>query len=256
MAAYPYGVIMKWIFFIFFLLFIIVIVWDVLTRKYISPFQLYLFFGKKGCGKSTLLQKLVVYYQKKGYTCYCNIGDCDLPNVIQIPLKDYLPQLAEAGHMIYHYKDFTLSHNLDKEFKEKGIKSPTFVKLNSVIFCDEINLFFDNRDFKNFSKEIQRYFRLQRHYRHIFIGFSQTYDCDKKIRDLADQLFIVTRFARIFVRTKSYVKTTVVVSPEGSNSRDTAIMTDDFKPNGLVHDLSSPFKCFLPYWVKRHDSFK
>lgn len=233
-----------------------IVVWDLSTRKYISPYQLYLFFGKKGCGKSTLLQKMATHYQKLGYTCYCNIGDSDIPGVIQIPLKEYLPLLAESGHRIYHYKDWSLAHKLEQEFKEEGINSPTFVKLHSVIFCDEINLLFDNRDFKNFGKDIQRYFRLQRHYKHIFIGFSQTYDCDKKIRDLADQLFIVSRLARVFVRTKSYVKTTVVISPADGNSRDTAIMTDDFKPLGFFHDLISPFQCFLPYWIKKHDSFK
>lgn len=247
---------MKFIFGLAISIVVIAFVWDRLTYKYVSPYQLYLIFGKKGCGKSTLLQKLVHYYKKRGYTCYCNIGDSFDPDIIQIPIKDYLPQLAESGHQIYHYKNFELAHKLRDEFKEKGITSPPFVKLHSVIFCDEINLLWDNRNFKQFSEAQQKYFRLQRHYKHIFIGFSQTYDTDKKIRDLADRLLICRRFARVWVTTKAYQKVTVVVSPEQGNSRETAMMTDDFKPMGLFWDWMQPFKCWLPKWVKKHDSFK
>lgn len=247
---------MKYIFIILLILFVFVIVWDLLTRKYINLYCLYILFGHKGVGKSTLLQKLAWYYKKRGFTCYCNLGDSPSKDVIEIPIKEYLPRLAESGHQIYHYRNFDLAKELQKEFKEKGITSPPFVKVHSVIFCDEINLYFDNRDYKSFSPAMQRYFRLQRHYKHIFIGFSQTYDCDKKIRDLADYLFILRRFARIFVLSRAYYKKTVVVSPENENSREVASMTDDFIPQGWMYDLFSPFHAYLPYWIKRHDSFK
>lgn len=247
---------MFYLFLLILFLIIFYVVWDFLTRKYINPYCLYILFGHKGVGKSTLLQKLARYYRKRGYSVYCNIGDSPSPDITEIPIKEYLPRLAEAGHQIYHYRNFELAKQLQSEFKEKGIKSPPFVKLHSVIFCDEINLYFDNRDYKSFSPAMQRYFRLQRHYKHIFIGFSQTYDCDKKIRDLADYLIILRRFARIFVLSKSYYKKTVVVSPADENSREVASMTDDFVPMGAFYDYTSPFRAFLPYWVKQHDSYK
>ena len=189
---------MKSIFTFFCIFGLVIFLFLFLTKKYVNPYKLYLFFGKKGCGKSTLLQKLVSYYSKRGYTCYCNIGDSTLPNVIPIHIED-LPQLSMA------YKNPTLKDPLirkyyklyvDPSFDIKNGKLPQDIKLpvpvsvkpHSVIFCDEINLLWDNRDFKSFPKDMQKYFRLQRHYKHIFIGFSQTYDCDKKIRDLADEL--------------------------------------------------------------------
>lgn len=257
---------MKTLYIIFFSIIALYLAFHFLTKKYINPYKLYLFFGKKGCGKSTLLQKLVRYYSKRGYTCYCNIGDSTLKDVIPIHIED-LPQLSMA------YKNPKLKDPLirkyyklyvDPSFDIKNGKLPQDIKLpvpvsvkpHSVIFCDEINLLWDNRDFKSFPKDMQKYFRLQRHYKHLFIGFSQTYDCDKKIRDLADELIIVRRTARVWIHTKSYVKKVVVISPEDDNSRETATMTDDFIPRGFIYDLTSPFMAWLPYWVKKHDSFK
>lgn len=257
---------MIYLFLFAFLLIFLGFLFHFLTKKYINPYKLYLFFGKKGCGKSTLLQKLVVYYKKLGYTCYCNIGDSDLNDVIPIHIDD-LPQLSKAfknpkekDPLIRKYYKQYIDPNFDvkKGVLPSQIKLPVpvSVKPHSVIFCDEINLLWDNRDFKSFPKDMQHYFRLQRHYKHIFIGFSQTYDCDKKIRDLADELIIVRRIARVWIRTKSYIKKVVVISPEDENNRETATMTDDFIPRGLIYDLFSPFKAWLPYWVKKHDSFK
>lgn len=240
---------MKFLFWFFFILFSLILLWHLLTRKYVNTYKLYLLFGKKGCGKSTMLQKLAVYYKKRGFNVYCNIGDSDLKQCIQIPIQD-LPQLSLA------YKDPKLRSELRAKYYKAGIKCPDHVKPQSVILCDEINLLWDNRDFKSFPKDMQKYFRLQRHYKHIFIGFSQTYDCDKKIRDLADYLLIVRRTARVWIHCKAYVKKVVVISPEDENNRETATMTDDFVPLGLFYNLTSQFNAWLPKWVRLHDSFK
>lgn len=238
-------------------LFVLFFVFDRLTYKYISPYNLYLIFGRKGCGKSTMLQKLAVWYRKRGYHVYCNLGDTDIKECVQIPIND-LPRLSEAGHMIDHYHDRSLYDQILSEYKSKYKDNvpPAALKSPAVILCDEINLLWDNRDFKNFSKDMQKYFRLQRHYKHIFVGFSQTYDCDKKIRDLADYLMICKRSLRIFITTKAYQKKVVVVSPKGDNVRDVATMTDDFVPMGVFWDLTHQFRAFLPKWIKFHDSFK
>lgn len=253
---------MKLLFSIVFTLFALVLIWHFATKKYLNPYKLYVIFGPKGVGKSTLLQKLAAHYQKLGYYCYCNIGDCNIEGVTQIPI-DELPRLAIAGHNIYHYKDYALAKEILKEYQDKPLmiegkefKFPPYVKLKSVIFHDEINLKFDNRNFKNFSKEDQRYFRLQRHYQHIYIGFSQTFDCDKKIRDLADYIVILKKTARVWIRGKAWYKKPVVISPSGENSREAATVTDDFIPMGLFYDMFSPFNCWLPKWVKKHDSYK
>lgn len=246
---------MIYLFLAFFVIFALVIFWHLVTRKYINPYTLTIFFGKKGCGKSTLLQKLAVYYSKRGYNVYCNVGDSDLKEANKIVITD-LPQLAEAGHQLQHYNNSLPAESLRRQYSKSGLTVACAIKQPAVILCDEINLLWDNRNFKNFSPDLQKYFRLQRHYKHKFIAFSQTFDCDKKIRDLADALYIVSRFARVFIRAKGYYKKVVVVSPSEDNSRETANMTDDFIPMGFFSDLFSPFHAWLPKWVKYHDSFK
>lgn len=285
---------MKYVFIGTCLIVSLVLAWHFSTKKYLNPYKLIVVFGKKGCGKSTLLQKLAVYFRKRGYHVYCNYGDSDIKECTPIPIQD-LPILAEAGHQLEHYNDPSLYNAYVADFLKKqsnfssssklstgthiiksknegafsassdqrsdksksgGIQPPLPLKSPSVILCDEINLLWDNRNFKNFSPDLQRYFRLQRHYHHVFIGFSQTFDCDKKIRDLADELLICRRVLRVWITCKAYVKKVVVVSPESGNSRETASMTDDFVPLGLFHDLFGVFNAWLPKWVKYHDSFK
>lgn len=216
--------------------------------RFANPYQLYILFGKKGVGKSTLIEKLIPYYQKRGYHLYCNIGDSSDPRITPIPIKDFLPYLAEA------YKNLDLRAQIDKYFTFMGYNYPRYIEPGSVIFCDEINLLWDNRDFREFSKSTQHYFRYQRHYQHIFIGFSQTFDCDAKIRSLADVLVLVRRVFNVFIISSSYIKEPRFVKATQFNQLST--IGDDFKPMGVAYDLfKSPFRAFLPKWVGKKNSF-
>lgn len=243
---------MKYLFYFVLSLILIGFGFHFLTKKYINPYTFTIIFGKKGCGKSTMLQKLARYYDKRGYKVYCNVGDSFESFVQPIPVK-------QCARLLGQYASNRSSDSWDDDDYRRFChdnKIP-YVQREAVILCDELNLIWDNRDFKNFDQNTAAYFRLQRHFKHKFIAFSQTYDCDKKLRDLADELLICRRILRIFIRTKAYFKKVVVVSPSSDNSRETAIMTDDFIPRGLLYDLIfSPFHAFLPRWVKHHNSFK
>lgn len=211
MAWYCWFLILSLIFFTF------LIIFNLLTKKYVSPYTLDVYFGRKGCGKSTMLQKLATTYHKRGWTVFCGCDDSFIPFVNPI----------DASHLWeYDYP------------------------ANSVILVDEVNLLWDNRDFKNFPKEMQRFLRLQRHKRVKIIMFSQTYDCDKKIRDLADMLFIQNKLLRVLTIARAYVKAPVVLTSleTGSEGR----ISDDFKPLKIWH-----WHCaYIPHWASRFDSFK
>lgn len=196
----------------------VLIVFCSLTNKYCSPYTLDVYFGKKGCGKSTTLQKLAYKYYKKGWNCFCDRNDSFQPFVKQLDASK-----------LYMYK----------------------LPPNSVVFIGEANLHWDNRDFSSFPKPFQKYLRLQRHKRVKIVMFSQTYDTDKKIRDLADRLYIVKKRLRLWTTCTPYIKTPVIL-PAGE-TRDTAKMADDFVR--IPKFFFSGVITFIPRWVNDFDSF-
>ena len=199
------------------LFFIAIFIYNKLTAKYVSPYTLEIYFGRKGCGKSTMLQKLATKYHKIGWNVYADEDTCSLPFV----------HIIDASKLWeYEY-------------------SP-----NSVILIDEVNLKWDNRDFKSFPKPLQRFLRLQRHYRCKIVMFSQTYDCDAKIRNLADTLYVQNKLLRVFAIARPYVKTPVVLT--SLETRTEGRISDDFKPLKWWRSQVA----FIPHWVKTFDSFK
>lgn len=63
-----------------------------------------------------------------------------------------------------------------------------------LILIDEIMLFADCRDFKNFTPELKWFFALHRHQNIDILWCSQYYnDCDKKIRNLTAKFFLLEK---------------------------------------------------------------
>ncbi len=204
--------------FIFFFI-LIGFVFFFLTRKFVNPYKLIFVFGKKGSGKSTLLTKLAYKYQKRKWTVYSTEN---LPGIRQI----------DDPKMIYEI-----------DFPE-----------HSCIFIDEVSLIWDNRDFKQMDKKVVEWFRYQRHHHCRVYFFSQTFDIDKKLRDLADDMYLVNKFLRVFVIAKHIVRKPVVVHP---GPESPARIDDDMVVDGpLLALFGGRLFAFIPYWAKRFDSFK
>lgn len=156
-------------------------------RKYINPYKLYMIFGKKGSGKSTYLVKLALDYMKKGYLVYTNMVDMMIPGV--------------------------------RKFKEDDLG--TFVpEEKSVILWDEAGMKFDNRQFKNFPVEKRDFFKLQRHYKVIVYLASQSFDIDKKLRDLTDKMYLVNNVGIVYSLIRPIKKSvTLTESTSDAESR-------------------------------------
>lgn len=193
-------------------------IWHFTTRKYINPYKLIFIFGKKGSGKSTLLERLVSQYKRDGWTVYSTEGN---QGVRPIDPRN-----------LYNYS----------------------FPPHSAIFIDEVSLIWDNRDFKSMDKRIVEWFRLQRHHRCRVFLFSQTFDVDKKIRDLADEMYLVNRYARVFVVGKRIIRKPIVVhpSPEAPARIDEDLVVD----GPLMALFGGRIFAFLPKWSKRFDSHK
>ena len=159
-------------------LFIFIFVFCFITRNYVNPYKLIFVFGKKGSGKSTLLTKLAIRYSRRKWSVFTTENIPGTNNISD-------PRLI-----------FSMN------FPPK-----------SCIFIDEVSLIWDNRDFKNMDKRVIEWFRYQRHHKCRVYFFSQTFDIDKKLRDLADDMFLVNKYFRVFVVAKHIVRKPVVVHP-------------------------------------------
>lgn len=196
------------------------VVFHKLTKKYLNPYKLVFVFGKKGSGKSTLIQKLSNKYYKNGWTVYSTEESLN-PEILPIDPKN-----------IYNY-----------EFPE-----------HSCIFIDEVSLIWDNRDFKTMDKKVIEWFRYQRHHKCRVFLFSQTFDIDKKLRDLTDEMYLVNKYFRVFVRAKRILRKPIVVhpSPEAPARIDEDLIVD----GPLMAFFGGRLYAFIPYWAKKYDSFK
>lgn len=207
---------LKWFLIILTIIVVPLLVFHLLTRKYINPYKLYVIFGPKGSGKSCSMQKDLIKHHKRGWHCFAD-SNTDLPFVKYIDAKQ-----------LYNY---------------------TFPK-NSFIVIDEVNLLWDNRDFKSFDPRIQSWLRQQRKFHCKIYMYSQTFDADKKIRDLADRLAIQSKFARVFTVRTYYTKTPRILSAE--TTREAARIADDY--------IRVPFLfggkdiCYMPKYIKTYNT--
>lgn len=222
-------------FFLFIFIFItLILVWHYSTKRYLNPYRLIFWFGKKGSGKSTLLTKMAIKDLMNGKEVYST----EYVSIVKKDKKSGEEVLLQTKKIV---PDFIYSY----KFKE-----------GSVIYIDEVNLIkgFDNRDFKNMDKRVIEWFRLQRHFKVTVHLFSQSFDVDRKVRSLCDDMWIVNKFARVLVIARHLIRKPVIVHP-GPDSP--ARIDDDIIEDGL---LLAPFGgmklAFIPKWSRLFDSFK
>ena len=190
------------------------LVFDLSTRKYLNPYKLYLVFGKKGSGKSTYLVKLAKQHLKKKWLVYTNMNELFIPGVRHFDVQhlgDYVPEA------------------------------------HSLLLLDEVGMIWDNRDYKVFKSSVRDFFKLQRHYHVKVYMASQSFDVDKKLRDLCDGMYLHTNFARVFTLGKRITrKITITESTSEAESR----IAQDLK-------ICPPWEwtlTFIPKWAKYFDS--
>lgn len=203
---------MIWIigFFAFFVLY------GFVFRRFKNPYKLYLVFGKKGSGKSTFLVKTAIRYQKKGYSVYTNMEDLCLKDVRIINPQDIGEFVPEE---------------------------------NSLLILDEVGMLYDNREFKKFKNETRDFYKLQRHYKVTVYLASQTYDIDKKLRDLTDGMFLVQNIAIVWSLIRPVRKS--VTLTEATSDGESRIAE-----NLKFSFLTSWRFMYIPKYAKYFQSFK
>ncbi len=187
------------------------------TLKFRNPYKLIMIFGKKGCGKSTTLCKLALQHIKKGWTVY---------STEPIP-GTYLISPSDIGFVQLHP--------------------------HSVLLVDEVGMVWDNRNFKNFRPEVRDFFKLQRHYKIKCYLFSQTFDIDKKLRDLTDEMYLLTNKFRVFSYGKRILKKIVL---NDSTADSPSSIAENLAFDSLFWFWAgSRTLTYIPKWQRYFDSF-
>lgn len=193
-----------------------VLSWHFATKKYLNPYKLTMVFGKKGSGKSTLMVRMAYEYLSRGWTVFCT------------------ERLDGCIHI---------------DYRDIGYKN---IPPNSLLLVDEVGMIWDNRNYKDFKPEVRDWFKLQRHYKVKVILFSQTFDIDKKLRDLTDEMFLCSNMLRIFSWAKRITRRVVLVQPGPDTP---ARIDEELKYDSILFwPFGSRILTFIPSWAPFFDS--
>ncbi len=205
-------------FLIYFSLFLMVffVIYDKLTKKYVNPYKLIMIFGKKGSGKTTTLTSIAIKNLKKGVKVY---------STVKIPSTYYF-DVSQIGKMTF--------------------------EPDSVVLIDEVGMIWDNRDFGNFKPNVRDFFKLQRQYKLTIYLFSQCFDIDKKLRDLTDEMYLLTNVMRVFSVQRRIIKR-ITISNASENGSGTSSLVDEYKFDWLIGGGLKVV--FIPRWVSFFKSY-
>lgn len=194
--------------------FVVYIYFYLISLKYRCPYKLVMLFGKKGSGKNTLLTKLSIKYNAMGYHVF---SDSRIFNTYELS-TDWIGKY---------------------DFPE-----------NSVLMIEEAGITWSNRDFKTFPKEVAKFFKLQRHHKVIVYLASQSFDVDKKLRDLCDEMYLCTNWMGIFSVAKKINKR-IAIHNASENNDGESFLTETYS-----FDFPWNWKyTYIPRWIPFFNSF-
>ena len=230
-----------------FILVLLIGVFVLLTQKYVNPYKLIMIFGKKGSGKSTTLTKLALTHIKKGWTVYSTEF---IPGTYYIAPED----IGKVQLVDFNYVPFEPSNY-------KGLVRVLKTWINNIVpyapkillLVDEVGMIWDNRDFKNFKTHVRDFFKLQRHYHVKCYLFSQTFDIDKKLRDLTDAMYLITNIGRVFTWGKK-IRKYITIKESVNDNASTLSEGMEFEPF-LLWFMGTRTLTYIPRWSKYFNSF-
>lgn len=218
------------------------------TNPYVNPYKLYMIFGKKGSGKSTILTKLAMQYLKRGWTVYSTEH---IPGVYYItPGCIGIYHLPDVNFVPINLDNYSGLHKFFMRIRLKFFPHRPKV----LLLIDEVGMIYDNRNFKNFDARVRDFFKLQRHYYVRCYMFSQTFDVDKKLRDLTDCMYLVKNVGRVFCYGKRIVKKQTINNDASDGSGGKIVEAYEFEPF-LLFWLGSRTLTYIPKYAKHFNSF-
>lgn len=224
-----------------------------LVRMYANPYRLFVVMGKKGCGKSTHISKMCYkdyLYQvkkclkrltkKKKKNKYVKARIKWLKNHIKNVRKGRCQKIRKSFIRCYsNVSSLKFCRYLEDDYYKHDYPQ------NSILFIDEAGLVHDNRDYKSFPKEARNFYKLQRHLCITIWIYSQSYDVDVKIRDLADGLYIQRCYLNILSvlhAVSRRITITEATTEKGSN------IVEQYYYRPMIFFGKW---LYIPFWVKK-----
>lgn len=159
-------------------------VFSLYTRRFRNSYKLIFIFGKKGAGKSTLMVKEMLKHAKKGWTIYTDMQDCNVPGIRIISALD-LAKFAPEPH--------------------------------SCLFLEEVGITYDNRKYKEFGDGVRDFWKFLRKYKCKAYMNSQSYDIDKKIRDVVDGMILQNSIADVISISRPIRRSVTLTEPSADS---------------------------------------
>ena len=213
--------------FLYFILFlcVLIIIFGWISSRFDNPFQFFMHVGKKGSGKTSTLAALALHYKKKykgKFRIFCTERG--------IKNTEYLPADVIGSYWLPEY---------------------------SVLLIDEIGLIWHSRSFseKGFNanfKKVREWFKYSRHNKVIIHAFSQSYDIDKGLRDLADCIFIHSVIFNVFGIQRTVARR-IALNKTGSDGVSSGISEEYYFAPGF--GKNSLLIRYLPKYRKLFNSF-
>lgn len=195
---------------------VFLLIWHFLTKKYLNPYKLIIVIGPKGSGKTSDLTKRAIKAINKGQTVYCTES---IPGTYTINAKE------DIG--IYEFEP------------------------NSLVLVDERGMVWNRRKYKDFPDYVRNWAKLQRHYKLNVVLYSQDSDIDLTLRTLADSMYILDKFGRVFSVGKGIYKKIVLTE---STADTTANVRHNLDYMPLLTPNSRTFT-FIPKYAGVFDSY-
>lgn len=192
-----------------------ILIWFIkASRKCDNHCKLIFNMGKKRCGKTSDICRQAMKLRDKGVTVYTT----------EYIEDTYHIEPEEIG--FYEYEPY--SH----------------------VFIDEVGLIWHARNFKNFDSKVREWFKLQGH-RHLTVHmYSQSFDIDKGLRDLCDEIYLMKRFGPFSIKKKIRKEIGIVEATAEAESR----FVDNLKVVPFIIPGSRVW-IYLPKYHKYFDSF-
>lgn len=213
--------------------------WFYWVLRMLNYWKFLIIVGKMGSGKTTLLTKWAYQNSRKKVIWWNKDSKRKFWKFERHSLKIYSNcELVGIPYEPFNPLELSISKWTPEPF--------------SVLFIDEISIFWSNRKFKSIDEDTLTFFKQLRKYHCRVYGFSQAFNVDKVMRDLCHGLYLCTPFLVTWSLVRRIVKYPDI--KEDALNADSQLVDSIKFQSPLIWGAWS--LTWIPHWIKYFDTFQ